>query len=57
MYGAKITIESMVGMTGYNAKPLSDSLETLLNQECVTQFGEEPLQIGEGGSIPLISIL
>lgn len=54
---SKISIESMVGMSGYNAKPLNPKLSTVLNQHCLNIFGEEPLQMGEGGSIPLINTL
>ena len=47
----------MVGMSGYNAKTLSENLTQVLNSKCKEIYGEEPLQIGEGGSIPLINTL
>jgi acetylornithine deacetylase/succinyl-diaminopimelate desuccinylase-like protein len=56
-YGAKVSFEVKDASTGWNAKPLAPWLETSLDRAGRAAFGAEPAFMGEGGSIPLITML
>jgi len=61
-YNAKVTFAAdgrvgAVGATGWNAPSLSPWLETALNQASMDQFGAPCGYIGQGGTIPLMSLL
>ncbi|MET0349509.1 MAG: peptidase M20, partial [Rhizobacter sp.] len=61
-YNARVTFEpdgraGAYGATGWNAPSLSPWLETALNQASMDQFGAPCGYIGQGGTIPLMSLL
>ena len=61
-YNARVTFAAdgragAAGATGWNAPSLSPWLETALNQASMDQFGAPCGYIGQGGTIPLMSLL
>jgi acetylornithine deacetylase/succinyl-diaminopimelate desuccinylase-like protein len=61
-YNAKVTFQAdgragALGATGWNAPDLSPWLETALNAASNTHFGAPLGYIGQGGTIPLMSML
>ena len=61
-YNAKVTFNAdgrvgAVGATGWNAPSLAPWLETALNQASQTHYGAPCGYIGQGGTIPLMSLL
>jgi acetylornithine deacetylase/succinyl-diaminopimelate desuccinylase-like protein len=56
-YGAKVRFEVKDASTGWNAKPLAPWLEESLDRAGRAAFGPPPAFMGEGGSIPLITML
>jgi acetylornithine deacetylase/succinyl-diaminopimelate desuccinylase-like protein len=61
-YNAKVTFHAdgragALGATGWNAPDLSPWLETALNAASTTHFGAPLGYVGQGGTIPLMSML
>jgi acetylornithine deacetylase/succinyl-diaminopimelate desuccinylase-like protein len=61
-YNAKVTFQAdgragALGATGWNAPDLSPWLETALNAASNTHFGAPLGYVGQGGTIPLMSML
>jgi len=61
-YNARVTFAAdgrvgAAGATGWNAPSLAPWLETALNQASMNQFGAPCGYIGQGGTIPLMSLL
>jgi acetylornithine deacetylase/succinyl-diaminopimelate desuccinylase-like protein len=61
-YNAKVSFHAdgragALGATGWNAPELSPWLETALNRASTTHFGAPLGYIGQGGTIPLMSML
>lgn len=56
-YGAKVTLESEKGGTGWNAPPTAAWLDEAVNRASSTYFGKEAAALGEGGSIPFMGML
>ncbi|WP_326534807.1 M20 family metallopeptidase [Pseudorhodoferax sp.] len=61
-YNAKVTFHpdgraGALGATGWDAPELSPWLETALNQASLAHFGAPTGYIGQGGTIPLMSML
>jgi len=56
-YGAKVGFEVNDASTGWNAAPLAPWLEASLDRAGRAAFGAPPAFMGEGGSIPLITLL
>lgn len=56
-YGARVRFEVKDASTGWNAEALAPWLERSLDEAGRAAFGAEPAYMGEGGSIPLITML
>ncbi|HEY1798091.1 MAG TPA: M20 family metallopeptidase [Stellaceae bacterium] len=56
-YGAKITFDSQVASSGWNAPALAPWLEASLARASGSAFGAPPAYMGEGGSIPFMAML
>jgi acetylornithine deacetylase/succinyl-diaminopimelate desuccinylase-like protein len=61
-YNAKVTFHpdgraGALGANGWNAPTLAPWLESALNTASVAQFGAPVAYIGQGGTIPLMSLL
>jgi acetylornithine deacetylase/succinyl-diaminopimelate desuccinylase-like protein len=61
-YNAKVTFHpdgraGALGATGWNAPDLSPWLQTVLNEASQTHFGAPLGYVGQGGTIPLMSML
>jgi len=56
-YGAKITLNFEEPAAGWNAPKLSGWLEKAIQFSSETIFGKPALNMGEGGSIPFMSML
>jgi len=56
-YGAHVRFDSHEGATGWNASALAPWLETSLRQASLDCFGKEACYMGEGGTIPFMSML
>ena len=56
-YGAHVRFESHEGATGWNAPALAPWLEESLRQASLDCFGKEACYMGEGGTIPFMSML
>jgi acetylornithine deacetylase/succinyl-diaminopimelate desuccinylase-like protein len=56
-YGAKVSFESGGAANGWDAPPLSPWLAAALEAASERYFGKPAVYLGEGGSIPFMSIL
>lgn len=56
-YGAKVDFEPDQSATGWDAPKLSSWLEHSLNEASLEYFGAEACHMGEGGTIPFMSML
>ena len=56
-YQARVTFESSGGATGWNAPSTAPWFEQALNAASLAQFGAPCGYIGQGGTIPLMSML
>jgi acetylornithine deacetylase/succinyl-diaminopimelate desuccinylase-like protein len=56
-YQARVTFESSGGATGWNAPSTSPWFEQALNEASTAHFGAPCGYIGQGGTIPLMSML
>ncbi len=56
-YGAHVRFDSHEGATGWNAPTLAPWLEESLCQASLDCFGKEACYMGEGGTIPFMSML
>ena len=56
-YGAKVSFSSGGGSNGWDAPPLAPWLEAALAAASQRYFGKPAMYLGEGGSIPFMSIL
>lgn len=56
-YGARVSFDVKDASTGWNADVLAPWLEASLDRAGRAAFGAEPAFMGEGGSIPLITML
>ena len=56
-YQARVTFESASGATGWNAPSTSPWFEQALNEASTAHFGAPCGHIGQGGTIPLMSML
>jgi acetylornithine deacetylase/succinyl-diaminopimelate desuccinylase-like protein len=56
-YGATVRFESREAASGWNAAPLAPWLEASLRQGSLDFFGKEACYMGEGGTIPFMSML
>ncbi len=56
-YGAKVSLEFEKPATGWNAPPLDEWLEKAIQTASETVFGKPALSMGEGGTIPFMSML
>ena len=56
-YGAQVTYETKEGGRGWNAPDFRNWLEQSMEQASNEFFGNPPVYMGEGGSIPLIAML
>ena len=56
-YGAVVEFEAEDGQGGWNAPPLAPWLETAVAQASEEAFGQPPVYMGEGGSIPFMGML
>ncbi len=56
-YGARVTLDGVEGAAGWHAPPLSDWLEKSVQRASSTHFGKPAMQMGEGGTIPLMGLL
>ena len=56
-YAARVRFDADNAATGWNAPPTAPWLQQALEQASLAGFGLEPVWMGEGGSIPFISML
>ena len=56
-YGAHVCFDSLEAATGWNAPALAPWLEASLRQASFDFFGKEACYMGEGGTIPFMSML
>ena len=56
-YGAVVEFEAEDGQGGWNAPPLAPWLETAVAEASQEAFGQPPVYMGEGGSIPFMGML
>jgi len=56
-YGAHVRFDSLEAATGWNAPALAPWLEASLRQASLDFFGKEACYMGEGGTIPFMSML
>jgi len=56
-YGARVSFEADSAASGWNAPATAAWLEQSLQRASLAQFGLEPVWMGEGGTIPFISML
>jgi acetylornithine deacetylase/succinyl-diaminopimelate desuccinylase-like protein len=56
-YGAHVRFDSLEAATGWNAPALAPWLEESLRQASLDAFGKEACYMGEGGTIPFMSML
>ena len=56
-YGAKVSFQSAGGSNGWDAPPLSPWLAAALEAASTRHFGKPAMYLGEGGSIPFMSML
>jgi acetylornithine deacetylase/succinyl-diaminopimelate desuccinylase-like protein len=56
-YGAHVRFDSLEAATGWNAPHLAPWLEQSLRQASLDFFGREACYMGEGGTIPFMSML
>ena len=56
-YQARVTFEGLSGATGWNAPSTSPWFEQALNEASTAHFGAPCGYIGQGGTIPLMSML
>ncbi len=56
-YGAKISVDFEEPATGWEAPPLSQWLDDAIQQASVAIFNKPALAMGEGGTIPFMSML
>jgi len=56
-YGATVSVTHAEGGDGWSAPQLADWLNELLMQASTTYFGKDAVYMGEGGSIPFMSML
>ena len=56
-YGAKVAFESGGGSNGWDAPPLAPWLANALENASKRHFGKPAMYLGEGGSIPFMSML
>ena len=56
-YGAHVRFDSLEAATGWNAPPLAPWLAESLRQASLDFFGTEACYMGEGGTIPFMSML
>jgi acetylornithine deacetylase/succinyl-diaminopimelate desuccinylase-like protein len=56
-YGAQVHFDPHEGATGWNAPPLTPWLEEALRRASLDFFGKEACYMGEGGTIPFMSML
>lgn len=56
-YGAKVTLEVEKSGSGWNAPALSSWLESAVAEASQHYFGQPPMYMGEGGTIPFMGML
>jgi acetylornithine deacetylase/succinyl-diaminopimelate desuccinylase-like protein len=56
-YGAQVTFDLGPGATGWNAPPVAPWLEASLARASAAAFAAPPAYIGEGGTIPFMTML
>ncbi|MCX8073494.1 MAG: M20/M25/M40 family metallo-hydrolase [Candidatus Binatia bacterium] len=56
-YGARVSLDCLEATTGWNAPPLVPPLQRCLMQASESYFGAPPCFMGEGGTIPFMSML
>jgi acetylornithine deacetylase/succinyl-diaminopimelate desuccinylase-like protein len=56
-YGAQVTFDLGPGATGWNAPPMAPWLEASLARASEAAFAAPPAYIGEGGTIPFMTML
>lgn len=56
-YNAKVEYKLDDAATGWNAPPLTEKLENLLQESSQQFYGKEALAMGEGGSIPFMGMI
>ena len=56
-YGARVHFEGDWAASGWNAPPTAPWLDDALRRACRAAYGHEPAWMGEGGTIPFISML
>ncbi len=55
--GARVTFKPDWEASGWHAPPMADWLEKAVNHASLNYFGKPAMQMGEGGSIPFMSML
>jgi len=56
-YGARVTFSGAEGVTGWNAPPVADWLESSVAAASEVFFGKPSAAMGEGGTIPFMGML
>ncbi|HEX3776447.1 MAG TPA: peptidase M20, partial [Polyangiaceae bacterium] len=56
-YGAKVVFDAGGSSNGWDAPPLEPWLETAMEQASLRRFGKSAMYLGEGGTIPFMSML
>lgn len=56
-YNATVEYELEDAASGWNAPPVSEKLEDLIQEASKTYYGKEALAMGEGGSIPFMGMI
>ncbi|MFM2005751.1 MAG: hypothetical protein RLZZ09_1406, partial [Pseudomonadota bacterium] len=56
-HGARVTLTFEQGSTGWDAPPLAPWLEQATREASACYFGQDPVDIGLGASIPFMSML
>jgi len=56
-HGARVRLENLDGITGWNAPPLAGWLEKSVAAASRATFGKDAAWMGEGGSIPFMGML
>jgi acetylornithine deacetylase/succinyl-diaminopimelate desuccinylase-like protein len=56
-YGARVRFEGGAPSNGWDAPPLEPWLEAALEQASLRRFGKPAMYLGEGGTIPFMSML
>jgi acetylornithine deacetylase/succinyl-diaminopimelate desuccinylase-like protein len=56
-YSARVRFDADSAGTGWNAPPTAPWLQEALQQASMNEYGLDPVWMGEGGSIPFISML